>query len=1206
MFNKNTQQDSKQRFTIKKYSFGVTSALVGLFFLGGASAQAEEVTASPVNSASSPITNSETPSTSTVQTPQPAEVAPLAESVTAVSVEDYKKTTATKQEVTVEGYIAGTLTNGTTYASPATHTNIALASTPTAEAKDTVPVQLPSGAVRTQYNVKDNPANLGKKVRVTGTSDNYFSKLGIRGTSKIEIIEDASITPSPKPTETPVLTPAPTPTPTETPSRNVTPIAQLRNSEQGKEYSLVGKLISPTNAWGGQGFYLQDKSGAGIYVYPRRDLGLKQGDVVELSGKLSKYGSELQVADITASKKVADEINTPTTTLTIPTLAEDKQSTLVKLENVKVGNISSDSYETASFEVTDKDGNVVAVRVDNRSGVKAGVLKEKIGTNDVINLTGILSSFQNNNQIKPFSLDHFEVVEKAPVAPAEVVSVATIQGEGHESQLKGKAVNVKDVVVTYIERNNKFYVQDLVADGNVKTSDGVAVFQPNHTVKVGDKLEILGEVEEFLGNGYADKNQTDLTTTQIKAKEVKVVGTADLPKTIVLGEDRVAPTKVIEDDAFAKFEPENDALDFWESLEGMVVTVKNARVLGPQKYGEIYVLPGSDTSLRNNSGGISLEVDNYNPQKISLLTTNTKFVTKAGDFFGQDVSGPISYSYTNYKLLVDNKALSSLQDGGLKPEVSAIVKDEEKLSIASYNIENFSANKKGTSDEKVTRIAKSFVSDLHSPDIITLVEVQDNNGETNDGTTDASQSAQRLIDEIKAQGGPNYKYVDYAPENNADGGAPGGNIRTGFLYNAERVKLSDKPAASSTEAAVWENGELKHSISRINPTSSVWAGTRKVPVAEFEFKGEKVVVLGLHLNSKRGDMGVFGKVQPPQFNSEPKRHELAREIKNFVEAGFAQNERANIVILGDYNDYEFSETLRIMESAGLKDLVSAHDKKDRYSYFYQGNNQTLDHAMISGHLSDNYEFDMVHVNSAFMEEHGRASDHDPLLLQIDIRNVKEAPTVEAKPEIVIETAKGTGLVAEELPTVVIETKVPEVAPTVEAKPEIVIETAKGTGLVAEELPTVVIETKVPEVAPTVEEKPVLELPVEVVSTSTPQSGVLALTPEKPELDINLLLGTNSEPVTAVPGVAPTVDAKPELDPALLTKTSATSTNVEKLQEKLVEKKVARAEYLRKGTETSSNVLPKTSASQENSSSLPLGLAAALAGAGLLASRRKQK
>lgn len=59
------------------------------------------------------------------------------------------------------------------------------------------------------------------------------------------------------------------------------------------------------------------------------------------------------------------------------------------------------------------------------------------------------------------------------------------------------------------------------------------------------------------------------------------------------------------------------------------------------------------------------------------------------------------------------------------------------------------------------------------PDIIGVEEMQDNNGSINDGTTDASLSAKRIIDAVLEIRGPKYEYVEIAPNNNQDGGAPG-------------------------------------------------------------------------------------------------------------------------------------------------------------------------------------------------------------------------------------------------------------------------------------------------------------------------------------------------------------------------------------------------------------------------------------------------
>ena len=65
-------------------------------------------------------------------------------------------------------------------------------------------------------------------------------------------------------------------------------------------------------------------------------------------------------------------------------------------------------------------------------------------------------------------------------------------------------------------------------------------------------------------------------------------------------------------------------------------------------------------------------------------------------------------------------------------------------------------------------------------------EIQDNNGATNNGTVDASATYAQLIATIAAQAGPTYQFRDIAPENNKDGGEPGGNIRQGFLFRTDR------------------------------------------------------------------------------------------------------------------------------------------------------------------------------------------------------------------------------------------------------------------------------------------------------------------------------------------------------------------------------------------------------------------------------------
>ena len=79
-------------------------------------------------------------------------------------------------------------------------------------------------------------------------------------------------------------------------------------------------------------------------------------------------------------------------------------------------------------------------------------------------------------------------------------------------------------------------------------------------MKVGDSVSVDGQVEEFIGPGYADRFDTDLSITEIKAKSVIVKeSNQPLPKAVVLGENGVKiPDTIIDndDDSLRKFQHE--------------------------------------------------------------------------------------------------------------------------------------------------------------------------------------------------------------------------------------------------------------------------------------------------------------------------------------------------------------------------------------------------------------------------------------------------------------------------------------------------------------------------------------------------------------------------------------------------------------------------------------------------------------------------
>ena len=59
---------------------------------------------------------------------------------------------------------------------------------------------------------------------------------------------------------------------------------------------------------------------------------------------------------------------------------------------------------------------------------------------------------------------------------------------------------------------------------------------------------------------------------------------------------------------------------------------------------------------------------------------------------------------------------------------------------------------------------------------------------------------------------------------------------------------------------------------------------------------------------------------------------------------------ANVVVLGDLNDFEFSAPLAILKGGGLTDLMETLPAGERYTYVFDGNSQDLDHILVSPRL----------------------------------------------------------------------------------------------------------------------------------------------------------------------------------------------------------------------------------------------------------------
>ena len=576
-----------------------------------------------------------------------------------------------------------------------------------------------------------------------------------------------------------------------------------------------------------------------------------------------------------------------------------------------------------------------------------------------------------------------------------------IQGAGHISPFSGQLVSAVPGVITAV-RPSSIYIQDAAGDGIDATSDAILVFGLNtSTLSVGQAVLVSGRVTEFRPGGAAS---TNLTTTEIASPTVTPAGPGAIAPTVVGLGGRVPPTTVIEDDASGNvetsgvFDPATDGIDFYESLEAMLLQVNNPVVVGPRNsFGEVWVLAddGADAFLRTTREGILVrklgsapyprdyEQGDFNPERIQLEDDIVEGATPAvnvGDHFTSSAVGVLEYNFGNFELQLTS-ALNRV-DGGLVREVAA-TPNENELTIATFNVENLDPSDAAT----IPRLAAIVVDNLRSPDLIGIEEMQDNTGASNDGMTQANLSWDAFIDAIVAAGGPAYEYRQIDPQNNEDGGQPGGNIRVGFLFRPDRgLAFVDRPGGdATTPTGVFRADGRAHltlSPGRVDPLNPAWAATRKPLAGEFTWNDKTLIAIVNHFSSKGGDQPLFGRFQPPTRSSEVARHQQAASVNAFVEQILAAETKANVIVLGDINDFEFSETTRILEGNELKSLVPLLPSAERYSYVFEGNSQVLDQILSSENvLRGLSEFDIVHVNAEF---HDQASDHDPSIARLKL------------------------------------------------------------------------------------------------------------------------------------------------------------------------------------------------------------------------------
>jgi hypothetical protein len=577
-------------------------------------------------------------------------------------------------------------------------------------------------------------------------------------------------------------------------------------------------------------------------------------------------------------------------------------------------------------------------------------------------------------------------VPRAPAIGPLEATVAEVQGRGWISPYAGRCVAGVEGVVTAIQRRRdgsaRIWMQDPEGDDDPATSDALLLRMAAgiEAPTVGDRIEVGGRVDE-VGHGL----DLPITSLVVGGLEILVHDTG-LPEAVELAPDGVSLGAL----GGSYGTDGSGVLDLFERLEGMRVVVPPSQVIGATtSYGQTAVLPTAQRSTVELTprGGLVLEPGDDTADRLLVdddLQRGPR--SRVGDRLAGPLTGVLDLSFGAWQVLV-TEPWPDVVRGELAPETTSLVREPGQLTLAAFNVENLSAV---SPQLKLDRLAKIIADHLAGPDLVALQEVQDDTGPKDDGVVSAALTLGRLVDAIAAAGGPRYEWRQIDPANDADGGQPGGNIRVALLFDPTRVRCADRAIRDDGHGVeILAGPHLSPSPARLFAADPVFGGdpegreggTRKPLAIELEFEGHPVFLVNLHLSSKWGDDPMFGRRQPPVRPTGAMRVAQAELVRSFAESILDRDPDARVIVLGDLNDYWFSDPVQVLSAGRLENLHDRLPVNERYTYIYRGSSQTLDHVLVSPALAKGAEIDIVHVDSEF-EDDARASDHDPIVVRL--------------------------------------------------------------------------------------------------------------------------------------------------------------------------------------------------------------------------------
>lgn len=568
----------------------------------------------------------------------------------------------------------------------------------------------------------------------------------------------------------------------------------------------------------------------------------------------------------------------------------------------------------------------------------------------------------------------------------ELPTIGEIQGVGDASPFVNQSVSFRGIMTGYHADTNAsgitfytIFVQEYAdqSDGDPQTSDAMPVFlgRERPFTQIGDALRITGQVTEFFGLTEIDDNGVQIL--------VESSGNT-LPEPILL-------------DSLTDFEG--------ESLEGMRVTTGDLRVAGatiascslfvlPQDGGERPFIRGDEETVVT----LPLPILHHDETDCAPFPN-----VKTGDQIAP-ITGPLTYHFDQFKILTEPERPLVVTPAALPTPPTFPAPQQGQISVATFNMLNHFDNIDDTGNsaepkpsleainQKQQKLHYAIANLLNCPTIIGVQEVE---------------KEQLLLDLAAAT----------APD-------------CGFTY---QVVHFESPDARGIDLALLAHPDVRLLSSELMQTCtavstevidpSIACPANETPLfsrpplrVDALVGDEPFTFVVNHFKSKRGG----------EAETVARRQMQARVLNLWAEGMLSADPEVNLVVMGDFNDYEQSRTTRALTANGRFTNILLNVPDDaRYSFVFSGAAQLIDGILLSPSLVESVaDVQILHVNADFPASYEldttpallpfRSSDHDLPIVLIDLNEPEVATAV---PTVgVVETAVVPTLTPTSAPT----------------------------------------------------------------------------------------------------------------------------------------------------------------------------------------------